>query len=43
MLDWFSQLTFEVILSTAFGVDAAIQMGGNTELLQRHRQYLKFL
>ncbi|XP_020602326.1 cytochrome P450 3A24-like [Orbicella faveolata] len=35
MLDWFSQLTFEVILSTAFGVDANIQMGENTEMLQK--------
>ena len=35
MMDWFSQLTFEVILSTAFGIDANIQMGENTEILQK--------
>ncbi|KAL9967762.1 hypothetical protein ACROYT_G026054 [Oculina patagonica] len=35
MLDWFSQLTFEVILATAFGVDANIQMGENAELLEK--------
>ena len=34
MLDWFSKLTLEVILSTAFGVNAKIQMGENTEMLQ---------
>ena len=34
MLDWFSKLTLEVILSTAFGVDANIQMGENTEMLE---------
>ena len=28
MLDWFSKMTLEVILATAFGVDAKIQMGG---------------
>ncbi|KAJ7371317.1 Thromboxane-A synthase [Desmophyllum pertusum] len=35
MLDWFSKLTLEVILSTAFGVDANIQMGENTEMLEK--------
>ena len=35
MLDWFSKLTLEVILSTAFGVDANIQLGENTEMLER--------
>ena len=35
MLNWFSKLTLEVILSTAFGVDADVQMGENTELLKR--------
>ena len=35
MLDWFSKLTLEVILSTAFGVDANIQMGENTETLEK--------
>ena len=34
MLDWFSKLTLEVILSTAFGVDASIQLGENTEMLE---------
>ena len=33
MLDWFGRLTLEVILSTAFGVDAKIQMGENIEML----------
>ena len=33
MLDWFSKLTLEVILSTAFGVDAKIQMGENTQMI----------
>ena len=33
MLDWFSKMTLEVILSTAFGVDAKIQMGENTKML----------
>ena len=35
MLDWFSKLTLEVILSTAFGVDANIQTGENTEMLEK--------
>ena len=35
MLDWFGKLTLEVILSTAFGVDANIQMGENAEMLQK--------
>ncbi|KAJ7375374.1 Thromboxane-A synthase [Desmophyllum pertusum] len=35
MLDWFSKLTLEVILSTAFGVDANIQMGENTDMLEK--------
>jgi len=34
MLDWFSKLTLEVILCTAFGVDANIQLGENTEMLE---------
>ena len=41
MLDWFSQLTFEVILSTAFGVDANIQMEENTEMLQKAQAIFK--
>ncbi|XP_078377237.1 cytochrome P450 3A24-like [Oculina patagonica] len=35
MLDWFSKLTLEVILSTAFGVDTNVQMGENTEVLRK--------
>ena len=35
MLDWFSRLTLEVILSTAFGVDTSIQLGENKELLEK--------
>jgi len=35
MLDWFSKLTLEAILSTAFGVEANIQMGENTETLEK--------
>ena len=38
MLDWFSQMTFEVILSTAFGVDAKIQMGENREMLKEAKK-----
>ena len=38
MLEWFSKLTLEVILSTAFGVDAKIQMGENTEMLQEAKK-----
>ena len=34
MMDWFSKLTLEVILATAFGVDAKIQLGENTEMLK---------
>ena len=35
MLDWFRKLTLEVILSTAFGVDANIQLGENNEVLEK--------
>ena len=35
MLDWFSRMTLEVILSTAFGVDTSIQLGENKELLEK--------
>ena len=38
MLDWFSKMTLEVILSTAFGVDAKIQMGENTEMLKEAKK-----
>ena len=41
MLDWFSKLTLEVILSTAFGVDANIQMGESTEILERAKEIFK--
>ncbi|XP_078377058.1 cytochrome P450 3A8-like [Oculina patagonica] len=41
MLDWFSKLTLEVILSTAFGVDANIQMGENTEMLEKAKEIFK--
>ncbi|XP_073235905.1 cytochrome P450 3A11-like [Porites lutea] len=38
MLDWFSKMTLEVILATAFGVDAKIQMGENSEILQEAKK-----
>ena len=38
MLDWFSKMTLEVILSTAFGVDAKIQMRENTEMLKEAKK-----
>ena len=38
MLDWFSKMTLEVILSTAFGVDASIQMGENPEMLKEAKK-----
>ena len=38
MQDWFSKLTLEVILSTAFGVDANIQLGENTEMLENAKK-----
>ena len=41
MLDWFSKLTLEAILSTAFGVDTNIQMGENTEMLQKAQAIFK--
>ena len=41
MLDWFRQLTFEIILSTAFGVDANIQMGENAEMLEKAQAQFK--
>ncbi len=41
MLDWFSKLTLEVILSTAFGVDAIIQKGENTEMLEKAKDIFK--
>lgn len=41
MLDWFSKLTLEVILSTAFGVDAKIQNGENQKMLSDARKIFK--
>ena len=41
MLDWFSKVTLEVILSTAFGVDAKIQLGENTEMLENAKALFK--
>ena len=38
MLDWFSRMTLEVILATAFGVDAKIQTGENIEMLQEAKK-----
>ena len=40
MLDWFSKMTLEVILSTAFGVDTKIQMGENPEMLKEAKKLL---
>ena len=41
MLDWFSKMTLEVILSTAFGVDTKIQMGENPEMLREAKKLLQ--
>jgi len=41
MLDWFNKLTLEVILSTAFGVDANIQMGENNKTLEKAKALLE--
>ena len=41
MLDWFSKLTLEVILSTAFGVDAKIQKGENEEMIEKAKALFK--
>ena len=41
ILDWFNKLTLEVILSTAFGVDANIQMGENTKTLEKAKALLE--
>ena len=38
MLDWSSKMTLEVILSTAFGVDAKIQLGENAEMLKEAKK-----
>lgn len=41
MLDWFSKMTLEVILSTAFGLDAKIQTGENIELLREANRIVR--
>ena len=38
MLDFFSKLTLEVILSTAFGVEANIQMGEAAEMIEKAQE-----
>ena len=39
MLDWFSKLTLEVILSTAFGLEAEVQNGKDNELLTEGQKF----
>lgn len=41
ILELFNQLTLEVILTTGFGVDANIQMGENTEMIQKAKGLLR--
>ena len=41
MLDFFSRLTLEVILSTAFGVDANVQMEDENVILKRAREIFR--
>ena len=41
ILQLFSKLTLEVILSTAFGLDANIQMGENTEMIEKAKEILQ--
>ncbi|XP_068749938.1 cytochrome P450 3A8-like [Montipora capricornis] len=41
MLDWFSKLTLEVILSTAFGVDAKIQLGENGDIVTETKKFFR--
>ena len=41
MLDYFSKLTLEVILSTAFGVDAKVQMGENNEVAEEAQKVFR--
>ena len=43
MQDWINKLTLEVILSTAFGVDAKIQMGETTEMLQKVKNIFQII
>ena len=39
MMDWLSKLTLDVILSTAFGVDANVQMGQNIEMTEEAKAF----
>ena len=41
ILELFNQLTLEVILTTAFAVDANIQMGENTEMIEKAKGVLR--
>ena len=41
MLDWFSKLTLEVILSTAFGLEAEVQNGKDNELLTEGKNFFQ--
>lgn len=41
MQEWLSKLTLELILSTAFGVDANIQVGENTEMLENAQKFFQ--
>jgi len=41
MLDYFTKLTLEVILSTAFGVDAQVQMGENNEVAEEAQKVFR--
>ena len=41
MLDYFSKLTLEVILSTAFGVNANVQMGENNEMAEEAQKVFR--
>ena len=38
MSDWYSRMTLEVILSTAFGVQADIQNDNESLLLEREKE-----
>jgi len=41
MQEWLSKLTLELILSTAFGVDANIQVGENIEMLENAKRFFQ--
>lgn len=41
MQEWLSKLTLELILSTAFGVDANIQVGENIEMLENAKKFFQ--